>query len=60
MKIASFLFVVLCLTLSNAQTFQLVKHEILSEVNGPRCLDGSPAALYIDIGKQNDNFVIFF
>ena len=49
-----------CLLLLNAQTFNLIKHDILSENSGPRCLDGSPAALYIDIGAQTDKFMIFF
>lgn len=49
-----------CLLLLNAQTFNLIKHDILSENSGPRCLDGSSAALYIDIGAQTDKFMIFF
>lgn len=49
-----------CVVLINTQTFNLIKHDILSETTGPRCLDGSPAAMYIDIGVQKDSFMIFF
>lgn len=56
----SFIVFMSCLLLLNSQTFNLIKHDILSETSGPRCLDGSPAAMYIDIGAQKDSFMIFF
>lgn len=60
MNLTSSIVFLSCLLLLNSQTFNLIKHEIKTELSGPRCLDGSPAAIYIDVGAQTDSFMIFF
>ncbi len=46
----------LLITLALTKTFQLIKH-----VNSPaKCLDGSPAALYIQKVDNSNKFVIYF
>jgi hypothetical protein len=49
-----YLFALACVTL--AADFILHRHED----NSARCLDGSPASLYYQVGVQSDKFVIYF
>lgn len=49
-----YLLALACATL--AAEFILHRHEDASA----RCLDGSPAALYYQVGVQSDKFVIYF
>ena len=48
--------ITLLFTITLTQNFQLIKH-----IDSPaKCLDGSPAALYIQPAPNSDKFVIYF
>lgn len=42
---------------SASANFELFKH---SDNPSAKCLDGSPAALYFQLGTETDKFVIYF
>lgn len=42
---------------SASANFELFKH---SDNPAAKCLDGSPAALYFQLGTETDKFVIYF
>jgi len=49
-------YLALLFTLTLTQKFQLIKHFD----SAAKCLDGSPAALYIQPAPKSDKFVIYF
>ena len=62
MKLYLTAFIVLALVIcSNAVTAPLVYHKVIHNTDPEaRCLDGSPAMIYVHEGGMSDHIMLFF